>query len=66
MNRLADWTKWARGVWRFDDEFPAAQLWLDDWEYYEGDKLVGRAQTIVRNLDPMRQAPQAQARPATQ
>ncbi len=65
LDRLAGWARWARGVWRFDDEYQAAQLWLEDWERYEGDKLVGRAQTIVRSLDPMRQAPPAQATPAT-
>jgi hypothetical protein len=60
LERLAGWARWARGVWRFDDEFPAAQIWLEDWEQFEGDQLVPRAQTIVRGLDPMRQA-QAQA-----
>lgn len=60
LDRLAGWTRWARGVWRFDEEFDAAQLWLEDWEHYQGDSLVPRAQTIIRNLDPMRQA-QAQA-----
>jgi hypothetical protein len=65
LDRLAGWARWARGVWRFDEEYHAAQLWLDDWEQYEGDTLVGRAQGIVRGLDPMRQANQAQASPAT-
>jgi hypothetical protein len=60
MERLSSWTRWARSVWRFDEDFPAAQLWLDDWEQYAGEQLVPRAQTIIRNLDPMRQA-QAQA-----
>jgi len=32
---------------------------LSDWELVDADTLVGRAQTIVRNLDPMRQAAQA-------
>jgi len=56
LERLAAWTNWARAVWRFDDEYPAAQLWLSDWERYEGDSLVFRAQTIIRALDPMRLA----------
>jgi hypothetical protein len=56
MERLAGWTRWARSVWRFDEEFPSAQLWLSDWEQYDGDELVVRAQNIIRALDPMRQA----------
>ena len=58
LDRLGGWARWARGVWRFDDDFPVAQLYLADWESYQGDELVARAQTIVRNLDPMRQAAQ--------
>lgn len=59
LDRLAGWARWARGVWRFDEEFPAAQSWLNDWEQYDGDTLVARAQAISRALDPMRQAPAA-------
>lgn len=65
FDRLAGWARWARSVWRFDDEYQAAQLWLEDWERYEGDTLLGRAQNIVRGLDPMRQATQARALSAT-
>ncbi|MFM7152456.1 MAG: hypothetical protein ACKO23_21725, partial [Gemmataceae bacterium] len=56
LTRLAEWARWARGVWRFDEEYPAAQLWLEDWEKLQGDAVLARAQAIVRNLDPMRQA----------
>jgi hypothetical protein len=59
MDRLAGWTRWARSCGYFDEGYDAAQLWLTDWEQVDGDTLVGRAQTIVRNLDPMRQAAQA-------
>ncbi len=59
MNRLAGWTRWARSCGYLDEDYHAAQLWLADWEQFQGDDLVGRAQTIIRNLDPMRQAAQA-------
>jgi len=59
MERLANWTRWGRACGYFDEGYDAAQLWLSDWEQVDGDTLVGRAQTIVRNLDPMRQAAQA-------
>jgi len=61
MERLANWTRWARSSGYLDEDYQAAQLWLSDWEQYQGDTLVGRAQTIIRNLDPMRQAAQAAA-----
>jgi hypothetical protein len=59
LDRLAGWARWARSVGYFDEEYHAAQLFLGDWEQYEGDDLVPRAQTIIRSLDPMRQAAQA-------
>jgi hypothetical protein len=59
LERFAAWTRWARSCGYFDDGYEAAQLWLADWEQYEGDTLVARAQIIIRNLDPMRQAAQA-------
>src|SRR5262249_26038504 len=65
LDRLAGWARWARGVWRVDDEYQGAPPRLEDWERYEGDTLIGRAQNIVRSLDPMRQATPAQALPAT-
>lgn len=54
MDRLASWAKWARSQGRFDDDYPAAQLYLADWEECEGDLLHHRAQTICRHLDPMK------------
>jgi hypothetical protein len=56
LDRLAGWARWARSCGYFDEGYDAAQLWLADWEQVDGDTLVGRAQTIIRNLDPMKQA----------
>jgi hypothetical protein len=56
LERLQGWTRWARSVGYYDEGYAAAQLWLVDWEQYQGDTLVRRAQGIIRNLDPMRQA----------
>jgi len=50
------WTRWARSVGYYDEGYQPAQLWLSDWEQFQGDDLVSRAQGIIRNLDPMRQA----------
>jgi hypothetical protein len=55
MDRLMLWARWARSVSYFDEEYAMAQLWLADWEQYQGDTLHARAQNITRMLDPMRQ-----------
>jgi hypothetical protein len=54
VDHLAEWANWARSQGRFDDDYAAAQLYLTDWEQYEGDLLHQRAQTIGRHLDPMK------------
>jgi FtsH ternary system domain X6 len=56
MDRLHDWAQTARRVSYFDEGYQAAQLYLADWEYYQGNILLERAQAIIRQLDPMRQA----------
>jgi len=56
LDRLQTWARWARSCGYYDEGYQAAQLWLADWEQYQGDTLVARAQGIIRNLDPMRQA----------
>jgi hypothetical protein len=55
MERFRDWTRWARSIGYLDEEYTAAQLWLADWEHYQGDTLVERALVILRQVDPMRQ-----------
>jgi hypothetical protein len=56
FERLMNWARWARSVGYFDEGYDAAQLWLSDWERYDGDTLTTRAHAIVRGLDPMKQA----------
>jgi hypothetical protein len=61
VDRLQAWERRARGVGYFDEGYQASQLWKADWEHFEGDALQGRAQSIVRQMDPMRQAAPAPA-----
>jgi hypothetical protein len=56
MDRLQTWERQARGVGYWDEGYAASQLWKAGWEHYLGDVLHGRAQAIVRQMDPMRQA----------
>jgi hypothetical protein len=65
LDRLQGWERRARGIGFFDEGYAASQLWKADWEQSQGDALQGRGQTIVRQMDPMRQAvPAAQQAPA--
>ncbi len=56
LDRLRSWERRARTVGYFDEGYQASQLWKADWEFYQGDQLHERAQGILRQLDPMRQA----------
>jgi hypothetical protein len=53
MDRLQGWASAARGVGYFDEGYAAAQMWLTDWEHYQGEVLAQRAQTLQRQLEPM-------------
>jgi hypothetical protein len=56
LDRLRSWVRRARSVGYFDEGYQANQLWKADWEFYQGDQLHKRAQGIIRQLDPLRQA----------
>jgi hypothetical protein len=56
MDRLQGWERRARSVGYWDEGYQASQLWKDDWERFLGEDQHGRAQAIVRQMDPMRQA----------
>jgi len=55
MERFRRWQREARLDGAFDENFPRSQLWLADWEQYEGEALHRRAQELIRQLDPLRQ-----------
>ena len=56
LGRLQRWARRARAVGYFDEGYQASQLWLADWEHYDGDQLTRRAEAIATQLDPMRTA----------
>ncbi|HXG10430.1 MAG TPA: hypothetical protein VNK04_11750 [Gemmataceae bacterium] len=55
LGRLRDWTRRARSIGYFDEGYAASQLWLADWERWQGDVLWARAQALIQQLDPMKQ-----------
>lgn len=48
--RMRAWTQQCSSVGYFDEGYSAAQLWLADWERYDGDVATTRAQSIVQDL----------------
>ena len=54
MDALAAWQERARGVGYFDDEYQASQLWKQDWEAVDGDRVAERARAAVQLLEPLR------------
>jgi hypothetical protein len=52
---LREWTRRARAVGYFDEGYQASQIWKADWEQLQGDALCARAETVIAQLDPMRQ-----------
>jgi hypothetical protein len=55
LPRLQNFARRARSTGYFDEGYAAGQLYLADWERFDGDDVTARAQAIVRQLDPMRQ-----------
>lgn len=54
-SRLQQWTDTARSVSYLDrEEYAASQLWLADWETWNGDAVMRTAAEIARQLDPLR------------
>lgn len=60
LERMRRWHREARTVGYFDEGYARCQLYLSDWEHHQGDDLFGRAQTVIGQLDPMRQTGGAQ------
>ncbi len=62
LERLKQWERRARRVGYFDDGYARGQLWLADWERWDGDALHRRARALVQQVDPMKQAANAEER----
>lgn len=57
MDTLAQWQERARSVGYFDDGYAASQLWKQDWEAADGDRVAARARAAVESLEPLRAQP---------
>jgi hypothetical protein len=55
------WERRARGLGFVDEGYGAGQQWKAEWERWNGELLHSRAQTIIRQLDPMQVASGGQA-----
>lgn len=43
----------ARGIGYLDEGYPAAQLWLSDWERLDGDRLAAKADELLHAAEPI-------------
>jgi hypothetical protein len=57
------WDQRARSVGYFDEGYAASQLAKAEWERWGGAEVHGRAQHIIRDLDPMRVTTANEGRP---
>lgn len=54
VGTLADWTRQYRTVGYFDERYAEAQLWKEEWERVDGDRLAERARAVVDAIEPLR------------
>jgi hypothetical protein len=54
MDTLQAWDRRARSIGYFDDEYPASQLWKEEWEAARGDALAATARSVIEQLEPLR------------
>lgn len=54
METLAGWEESARAVGYFDDGYAASQMYKQDWESVEGDRVATRAHAAVDAIEPLR------------
>ncbi len=51
--RLRQWEQRARASGFMDDDYPASQFWLNEWERLNGSQSLARAEQIVQSLEPL-------------
>jgi len=54
MAVLAGWQEKYRTVGYFDEGYAASQLWKQDWEAVDGDRVAARARAAVEAIEPLR------------
>jgi hypothetical protein len=51
LERFRGWAVSTRGIGYFDEGYAAAQMWLSDWERYQGEELARRGRALQRQLE---------------
>jgi FtsH ternary system domain X6 len=54
MEVLEAWQQRALYVGYFDEGYQASQMWKQDWEAVNGDRVAARARAVVEMLEPLR------------
>lgn len=51
--RLRECERSARAIGYLDEGYPAAQLWLSDWERLDGDRIAAKADELIHAAEPI-------------
>jgi hypothetical protein len=52
--RLREWERRMRTIGYLDEGYPAAQLWLSDWEHLGMDEVAVRAEAVTNEIEPLK------------
>ena len=54
VGRWREWEQTARRAGYFDEDYAESKFWLSEWERFDGNRLVSRAERIIQQLEPLR------------
>ena len=54
LETMHEWDRQARTIGYFDEEYPASQLWKEDWERANGADAVEHVRHLLEQLEPLR------------
>lgn len=53
LDTLNKWQQAARAVSFYDEDYHASQLWKQDWESCNGDRVIETSRAVIQKLDPL-------------
>lgn len=55
--RFRTWAQRARSRGYLDEDYAASKFWLGEWERYDGEQVMQRAEQVLQQLEPLRAGP---------
>ena len=56
-NHFPRWHNWAATRGYLDEDYAAAKFWLAEWERWNGNQVLERAERVAQQLEPLRVSP---------